>query len=820
MKYPFLTILTPYVLGIIISSKIKLDLYLIFIFILLSIYLYYTTINKKLNQIIIILIICTMLGMINASDDNLSSLEKLEGDPHTYQGKIIKEEKLGKYIVEISRGDQYLLDEKILLNIYDLREDSDVKIGDIIKFTGKLKSPVENTNPRLFNYKNYLKSKKIYMTSSISHRELIPLDSEINSLDRIKLGFNNLVKTTFSRYLSEENSRLMTGIILGKSSLIDPEDKVAYNDLGLAHILAVSGLHLGIISSSLIFLMEKLKFDKRLNYIITIIFIWIYAYLISFPASVLRASLTLTFLYISRILYKPYNSINILSMTMFILLIINPFFIYNTGFIFSFAASYSLVLFMERIRIALKSKFGNNKFILDALAAILAVQVGLLPIEIYYFNKIKILGPIANLLLVPLISLSLMIAFSMILVELIFSPFNPILAIIINSILEVESLLLKFINQFSYLNIKMASPSMFSIILYYLFILVVFNFRKIKKIDIYKIKIVNFLLVLLIISTSLNMYLNDDVEIHFIDVGQGDCALIRSGGQNILIDTGGDIMEGQNVGKNITLPYLEKLGIGKIDKLFISHFHTDHYQAIFDLADEIKIERIYASYMPEDEDLIRLILEKQVDFKILKAGDSLDLDKNIRLLNIWPGDGELAQLGDNNMSMCSYLKIHGTSLLFSGDIEEEAEKKISDSIGDLNLDILKVPHHGSKTSSTQVFISKVDPKNAVVSVGRNNMFNHPSEEVIERYKLNGTKTYRTDRDGMVYFNINKTSYEIIPYMDENREIASIMDIILENPLEIIFYLVYFMILYILVKEKASRGEDLFALQWTNSGNRR
>ncbi len=818
MKYPFLILLTPYVLGILLSSKIKLDLYLMIIAILLVIYLHYTTISRKSNQIIVVIIIFFLLAMINSSDDNLSILKRLESKSYTYEGKIIEEKsQKNQFIIEISKVNGHKINkEKMLLNIYDLDKNNDqnnfkLKLGKKIKFQAELKIPEANTNPRLFNYRQYLKSKKIYTSASIGYQDMILSHARVDSLSAMRSGFKEGVETTFKKYLSDENARLMSAIVLGDTSLIDERKRESYNDLGLAHVLAVSGLHLSILSLALNLILSKLGIRKNINYIISLVFIWVYGYLIFYPASIVRASLVLTFIYISRILSRPYNKLNILSLAMLLSLFKNPYLIYSLGFILSFAASYSLIIFIDFVSLNLRAGPIKNKYIVDCLAGILAVQLGLFPIEAYYFNQFKVLAYPGNLLIVPLMSLSLLIGFSILFLEFFFSAINNILGSVLGMLLNSQASILYSIGRFKALNLDLASPSPYLLIAYYAFIALALNLRRLRKIDIKTIKIVNIFLIISIIVNGIAIYINDDIEVHFIDVGQGDACLIRDGSKNYLIDTGGDVMKGQNVGKNISLPYLKKLGIKKIDSLFISHFHEDHYGALFDIAADIEIEKIYASYPPEDKKLRKLINKNKIRFEILEAGDSLNLGKNLKLLNLWPQDQELQSLGDNNMSMCSYIKAHKTSLLFTGDIEKEAESQLIEGLGDLKLDLIKVPHHGSGTSSTEEFLEKIAPKNAVISVGRKNMFNHPAEEVVERYQIHGSKLYRTDQDGMVYIKINRQGYEIIPFLEEKQDKPSIMDIIAENSQQIIFILATYVILYRVVKRKLPRGEDLFAL---------
>ena len=252
------------------------------------------------------------------------------------------------------------------------------------------------------------------------------------------------------------------------------------------------------------------------------------------------------------------------------------------------------------------------------------------------------------------------------------------------------------------------------------------------------------------------------IKIHFIDVGQGDCTFIETpNDKTILIDGGGSMSSEFDVGESTLLPYILDRGYTKIDYIFISHFDQDHVGGIFTVLEELKVGQVYISKQEENsqnyQKFLGIIEEKKIRVKILKKGDSLKIGNDLYFDILWPIEEQIQENVLNNNAMIMKMRFKDFSMLFTGDIEEIAENKILSTYGKkanfiLNADVLKVAHHGSKTSTTQAFLEKVNPKICLIGVGKNNMFGHPANEVIERLK--GRKVYRTDGNGEIILETN------------------------------------------------------------------
>ncbi len=706
-----------------------------------------------------------------------------------------KQEEESKYVIKIKNIENkeinYSVNEKVMLKIIGER---DIEIGDIITFNGKLKKPMENTNPKLFNYKQRLLSEKVYTTITIKDHSLIKVNKDNKKYKyKMRVKFREDINNIFDSNLNQANSDLMKSIILGENSYLEDEDIAKYRDLGLAHILAVSGLHIGIISGFLLILLSNLRIKRKKVYFIILFIIWYYGFLIGYPPSLIRANIMMTILFLAKISDEPNNLLNSLFLAMVLSLIINPFWILNVGFQLSYIATFSIIYLTPKIQAGF---YPYENKIIYALSGILGVQIGLLPIQAYYFNEIPVLTILTNLLIAPILSMGLVIASLMIFLNYFISIFNPILALVLDIILTIQFNLVEIIHKIPYGKIVTHSPSLNEMLIYYFILLIVFQTINIKKIKTNIKKTIICFLVFYIIFTSINISRDKSLELHFIDVGQGDSIFIKSRKGNYLIDTGGNLLGSFDVGENITLPYLKKHGIKRINGIFISHFHEDHCKSLPLLIDNLKVDKVFMSYENPTSEAYNYIIENNIPYTILKEKDRLILDENISI-NILSPNNELLNknLDENDLSLVFLLKYYSKDILFTGDMEKVVEDYLLKQIKK-QVDIIKIPHHGSNTSSNNEFLNKIKPKIGIITVGRNNLYGHPRDEVLNRYEKIGTKIYRTDTMGMIKLRLNKDFMEINTFIKEDEDFYNKLN---NNIVKYIYYLLYYLAVYILIK---------------------
>ena len=755
MDKPFVKLTIGLILGILLSFCFNIGLGFIYPILFLIIIIAILNIIKKRNNDINIFLIIILLGMILTNLNKNSKLLSLVDNRMDFTGRVIKvvysNENEGKYMVNIITAGNYKVDEKIMLKVLDSGK---LEVGDFFRFNGVLKIPMKNTNPKLFNYRLYLLTHKIHTTASIKDYSIYEIDKGEKSLYyKLTQRFTNDINGLFNQFLSPKNRDLMLSIILGNSNLLEEEELVLYRNLGLAHILAVSGLHIGIISGFLIFIFSRLGIKRKFNYIITLSIIWLYATLIGYSPSTLRACLMISILFLANLSHEPYDSLNTIFIAMFILLISNPFYLFSVSFQLSFIATISIIIITPRITQIFYPYKGK---IINSLAGIIAVNIGLLPINAYYFNSLPLLGIIANLISIPILSISLIIGMLMIIFKYVFAIINPILGVILNILLNINSIVVNLLGDSPILNLNVFSPDLFTIICYYILLSIVIGLIKLDNMDIKIKKLLFYYLLMVVLVTSVSINLNESIEIHFIDVGQGDSILLNTRDSNYLIDTGGSFNDDFDIGKNITLPYLLKNGINTLDGIIITHFDSDHSQGLDALVNNIKVKSILASYIPKDS---------KYQMKIINDNNKIVLDRNTTLDIIWPNNAiNIDNYNDNNKSLVLLLSYFDHKILFTGDIEKEVENQILDSRS--QVDVLKVAHHGSKTSSTEDFLNKIRPKYSIISVGRNNFYNHPNQEVLERLLDINSTIYRTDEMGLIKIILNKNDINIITYMSD------------------------------------------------------
>ena len=605
--------------------------------------------------------------------------------------------------------------EKVLVNYYS---DINVSYGDYIYVYGVFKKPKENGNFNLFNYKRYLLSNKINYVVTAS--KIIVIKKNDNVFYTLK---NNLLRKI-------ENANKSKGYILAflyaDKSLIEKDVYTKYQKIGVSHLFAVSGMHVSLISIVLLKLLNKIKERKR--YIIVSIFLSIYLFLTNFTISMVRATFQFILFFINKSFKLNIDNSNLVLLLFSILVIINPYNIYNIGFLFSFIISFTLIRC---------SKLIKGKFIIKSLKTSLISFFSSMPVLINNFFEVNFLGIILNIIYIPFVSY---ILFPLSLVTVLFPSLDNILYMFISYFEKITD----FFSNIKFLSFSICKMNIFLIIMYYIIFIYIL---KRKKSLVYKIIIAIISLIFLINNGRI---VNSEVSI--LDVGQGDSSLIRLKNKNILIDTGGNI--NYDISKNILIPYFKSVGIKKIDYLVLTHGDYDHMGEAINLVENFKVEKVIfncGSYNDLENELIEVLDKKKI--KYYSCIKELNIDNNkLHFLQTKEYDNE------NENSNVIYTELNGYKFMFMGDAGVGKEKDILEKYNVSKIDVLKIGHHGSKTSSDKNFIDETNPKYSVISVGKNNRYGHPNKEVLNN--LDNSKIYRTDRDGSIMFKIKNNKLKL------------------------------------------------------------
>ena len=584
---------------------------------------------------------------------------------------------------------------------------NNLSYGDKIKVTGVLKEPSTNNIFNNFNYKKYLYNKKIYYII------------EASKIDKIQNNNNHIYtikNLLYTRINSLKSSNYIKALLFGDNKL-DKEIKTSYQINGISHLFSVSGFHINFITSIIYFYLDRVTYNKKIKYITVDIFLVLYLLLCN-TTSLLRCTVMNILLSINYLLKLDIKKIDIVLLTLILCITINPFIIYDIGFIYSYTISFFLILY--------KNKYKTNNKLLKIIYISLISFLVSLPINIYTSYEINFLSIILNIIIVPIVSLILL---PLSLLTLIFPILDNILYLI-TSILEKISLYTSNINIFKQV---LSKPNIILIIIYYLVIILILS----------KNKHYYLILILLIFHKTIPLY-NSNLEVVMFDVGEADSMLISTPSKkvNILIDTG------RGIDINNIIIYLKSIGISKLNYLIITHGDEDHIGGALYLIDNFKVDNVILNKGDYTELEVELIIHlKNKNIKYTNNINKIPLlGSYMYLLNTKKFSNE------NDNSIVTYFEYQKYKFLFMGDSSSKTEEYLINNYNLTNISFLKVGHHGSNTSSSPLFINKITPKVSLISVGRNNFYHHPNKEVLTN--LSNSVIYRTDINKSIKIKIN------------------------------------------------------------------
>ncbi len=682
----------------------------------------------------------------------------------------------GKYSLEVKLGQVQNSKwtescNKVLIKLSDGSENQVWKLaGRNIKLRGILKKPDLPRNPGAFNYGNYLKSLKIcgIMETSLKSIKVYDLESQVDrGISRIRWVFQRNVENYFDSTIGG----LVLGMCLGERAYMDQELYELFQRNGACHILAVSGLHVGLLFSCIQAFLGKRK--SILIYIIIIMVICFYVALAGFTPSAVRAGVMILIKILAFFGNRRYDLLTSGVITMFFMVLYNPFYLYHGGFQLSFIAIFSIGVLTPWCR-----RLWNCPY-MDGVA----LQLGMAPWCCYMFNYISLIAFFINIpvlflggLLIPLVLFMLGIS---VLGDVV-SGFSPLVSALslgfdfLGICCRFFSKCLIYLNQLGaelpFSSFDTPSPSVLFLGIYYflLFFLASEGFRILWQrggLKILAIIIAAGLVLVFFLSRGMESDFRQD-QLIFLDVGQGDCLLVRAGGKALMVDTGGSSRT--DVGGRVLAPTLLKLGVGKLDAVCISHFHQDHCGGLKSMSEKIRVGKgiMYEGNWVIEERIREKTGMEPENYLYLTRGDRLEIGGDICIEALYPeekGEEEYGKImgdeGDENLScLVVKIKVCGVTVLMTGDIDESCERKILELYGgdELNCHILKVAHHGSRFSSCREFLKAVNPELSVIQVGKNN-YGHPALETLKSLDEEAIPVLRNDSQGAVGIRIKNGS---------------------------------------------------------------
>ena len=622
---------------------------------------------------------------------------------------------------------------------------------------GVLTPPESNRNQYQFDYQTYLFNRRIHWVLSADALTLMGNPKQNQWWNRFSMSH---VKRQLVQHIDEQVTpkigNYMKTLLLGDMESFESDLLEDFKDLGLLHLLSISGLHIQFLFAGLSYLLLRSGVTKETSYIVLVPVLFLYGSLIGWGTSAFRA-IVVSFIALSagRFQWKI-TSLDAWAITLLAALCIDPYQVSSVGFQLSYLLSLLLSLFSKTFLAPGQSVLTNN------LKTSVVMTIASIPVLVFHFFEFPWMGTLANLIFIPffswvLIPLMVYLVLSFLIGETVL--FASLMAVF-EKVLSLPEWIAKSLSKIPFNLIVTGRIPLFLMLVFCGILFLWFIALDTKR----GMRTATIGLLLTLIGVTQYQTYSPFTEVIAIDVGQGDAILIKKpfGQGNYLIDTGGSVSfkreewtekkQSSTVASRSLIPLLKAKGVRHLDRVFATHGDADHIQALEELATEIDIDEVVYSAGTEQKELFyrtaQTLKKKGVVFTGVVANQEAPLKVTPDLYVVWPFE---AGVGENKDSLVLYGKIGAYTWLFTGDMGIEEEQELLHRYPGLTADILKVGHHGSNTSTSAVFVQQLNPEAALISTKRNNQFGHPHTEVLDILKQEEVKIYRTDLQGAIQY---------------------------------------------------------------------
>jgi competence protein ComEC len=635
--------------------------------------------------------------------------------------------------------------------------------GMHVMVRGSVRLPQAQRNPGEFDLRRYYEANGIgfvMRVRSTQHLRVVRGEGGSALFRELVLPVRGFILSHIDRMIGGEEGEYLKGILVGVRSGISRETREAFVNAGVAHILAVSGSNVAVIALTLYVLFGALRVPRCVLEAIVAAGLLFYMLLTGSQPPVVRATIMALVFLFGRMFEHRVNTLNSLGLAGVIILFIDPRQLFDVGFQLSFGAVFSIILLYPKANrcissLPLHGPIGRGlAWILRLSALSLVASLGTLPLTASYFEKVSVIGLLANIVVVPAAGASVVLGVIAVVAETFSKPVAEAYAAVNWLLLHWTLVLTKEAGSSPVAFLQTSGWGFVDTIPYLAGVALLFTLdspgarRK--------------MLILFLVTANLHLYVRagesweneDNLIVTVLDVGQGDAIVIRlPGGRTMVIDAGPRIRD-YDAGERIVAPYLRRLGISRIDLLVLTHPHNDHVGGAGALCRNFEVGSIICGGpLPRDTALSAGGLVGGTE-----AGTMLSPSADARIYVLSPGclgssgHPRGGMRGLNNSSLVLKLQFGSTSFHFTGDMERPVEESVVELYGEfLRASVLKVAHHGAGTGTSARFLDSVQPDHAVISVGMGNSFKHPSQVVVERIQRRGSAVARTDRDGAVIF---------------------------------------------------------------------
>lgn len=695
-------------------------------------------------------------------------------------------------------------------------DNPDIQYGDIIMAKVKLRRPGSFKNQGSFDYEKYLMRRGIRSTTSTKSQEIKKIGVGGWKILRYIYSVREGIRVKALNSLDQDLSPIFMAMIIGETGYITDGIRDDFMYSGTTHILSISGSHLALVAllifnsarvillympSRLLLRMGEYIIPSRAAAAATIPPLILYTLITGSEVATVRSLIMASIYLIAILIEREDDILNALAFAAVVILTWDPDALWDISFQLSFVSVLFIGLALEnwskwknkdkvdegdhRISEAASvwQKIGSSLLLCLIISA--GAMIGTAPLVIYYFHQLPWVGIAANLAVSPVVGVfvlpaGLVSAFISYLFNssgLIFSGLNNIVLLTFYKIVHIFASI-----PLSDIHLSLSLPSVIFLLL--LFIILMWSVQSLKG---WRVCLTTAILISIItFESGIIQKRSGEIMAVYLDVGQGDSSVIEFPDGKVMIIDGGGLLGDLDLGRAVVAPYLWEKGIRKIDYLVSTHPQLDHMGGLNYLIERFRIGEVWTNGVSRETDFYKkfqhLIAEKGLIVRHPKRGLETAITEDCRILTLNPPDGEIADKLNNNSIVLS-ISCQGISFLFPGDIEGETERDLVESGNIFQWDIIKVPHHGSRGSLDYSFIKRVNPKVAVVSVGRYNPYGHPADEAIKTYKDIGAEVLRTDRDGAILIRKNKVAFRLTRYIDLLPKMVEINSNILTSEIE-------------------------------------
>lgn len=801
VKRPSIPILTCYIIGVIASRYLKSNLMLLFVLLFLVFYflLLFGFHHDLRNYIItgvlhLVLPVFLLLGCFLPSYyQKLSSIpESMVGQKVTVQGKIRhvlqKPSYQEIYLVDVRvrHGEQIATVNQLILQ--DKSEEM-FTVGDELIVEGELEEFAPATNPGQFDTKSYYKAKGIHyhIWDGCILRRRVTKNFFYRGLNAVTCKISDIYRQT----LPEEDSEVLHAMILGDKSELSSDIKNLYQKAGISHLLAISGLHISMIGLFLFKVLKKIGLHHNLASILCILLIWSYGELTGFSVSTNRAVVMMVLSLAGCLVNRSYDSCSAIACSAFLILIQEPYQLFQSGFQLSFLAVFGAVVFYplcieylgwcfpdykKKMLMKAHSEYYSLSVWADKITGLFrksllvssCIQLITLPVIVCNYYEVSMYAPVLNLMVIPLASLLLLLGIGIAIVGVISLPVARFLGGGVHCILWFYQVLCQAFQKLPYTQLVTGRPENWKLIM---FAAVIVLFMVMVKLHVHKAAgiFLGVASLLLLVKTPVK-----GLELTMLDVGQGECIFMENEeGTTFMVDGGStDVKE---VGAFRILPFLRYSGVRVLNYCFLTHMDEDHISGVLELLDyagenqDFVLENMVLTYSATLEEKGQVVIAKAkktgTHVLIMKQEDFVH-SGDFMLRCIHPSEGFHGE-DSNSSSMVLEVGYKEFSALLTGDVDEAGEEAIltSKELRYRQYSLLKVAHHGSRYSSGETFLERVKAKWAIISCGENNHYGHPHEEVLERLKKVNVNWLTTARSGAIRIRVKKKGYAIWGHLD-------------------------------------------------------